>query len=303
TLVSSPNSNPTFSSLVDAYDPFDYYRTKGIEAFASTRLFNFTRLRLFYRDLRDRSVPVVTDYRLFQEDRAHRANPIIADGTLRSVGAQFVFDSRKLYLNKGRDVRMDDVQYSRLEAGVEHASPDLIDNDFDFTKYWVSLFRRQRTLGLGVTSLRIFAGGSDRDLPPQRYYTFDHGFGSYVLAGGTAVWNLDQETFVGSRALSISGRHEFRRRLWTQSGIPLIRDIPFWLSVHGTVFWSDFENHAAQVGDEFVRTAGKPYSEIGFGIGNLTPFISPFNLALYFTKQLSDYDNTRDWTIGLGLEL
>ena len=39
----------------------------------------------------------------------------------------------------------------------------------------------------------------------------------------------------------------------------------------------------------------KAYRELGFGVGNLTPYLAPFNLALFFTWQLSDYDTNDFW--------
>ena len=65
---------------------------------------------------------------------------------------------------------------------------------------------------------------------------------------------------------------------------------------------SDFEGKTTFPGDEFLLTAEKPYIEAGFGIGNLTPFISPFNLAVFFSWQISDYDTDGfSWDIGIQL--
>jgi hypothetical protein len=183
---------------------------------------------------------------------------------------------------------------------VEHASPDFIDNDFDYRRYFVNVFRRQRTLDQGLSSVGIYAGSSDGDLPPQRYYSVD--FGDPYFFSGLGFNTLDQTNFGGSRALAVAARHEFRRRLFVASGLPLVRDIPYWLSVHGGIFWTDFKHHAGREGDDAINVAGQPYREIGFGLGNLTPFIMPFNFALHFTWQLSDYE-TSDWSIFLGLDL
>jgi len=113
---------------------------------------------------------------------------------------------------------------------------------------------------------------------------------------------LNERNFVGNRALALHVDHRFKRRLFVASGLPVIKDLPLWFSVNGGVFWTEFRDHARQPGAESVYIARKPYSEIGFGLGNLTPFLMPLNLAVYFTRQLSDY-RTSDWTIGVGLEL
>ena len=50
---------------------------------------------------------------------------------------------------------------------------------------------------------------------------------------------------------------------------------------------------ACEPGDSLLVAAPRAYSEVGFGLGNLTPFLSPFNLAAHFTWQLSSYPTSR----------
>ncbi len=47
-------------------------------------------------------------------------------------------------------------------------------------------------------------------------------------------------------------------------------------------------------------TAPRPYGEAGFTLGNLTPFLSPFDLAVSFTWQLSSYPTQR-FRLGFGI--
>jgi hypothetical protein len=300
TTVASPNYNPTFLALVDRWDPFDYYRAEGYQAFTSTKVFNRTRLTLSYGDFHQYSLPVRSDFALTSDDGLARSNPAIVDGIMRSVGAELTFDSRPMFKNKGREVRIDDTEFLTVTTGVEYASPEFIDNDFYFKRYFVDIRRRQRLSGMGLTSLNLFAGSSEGSLPPQKYFTMDFGNGVFNETDGYIT--LNEHNFCGSRALAVHLSHQFKRRLFVASGLPLIKDIPLWLSVHGGAFWTDFRNHPAQPGDDQVLTAPTPYSELGFGVGNLTPFMMPFNLAVYFTWQLSDYE-TSDWLIGVGLEL
>jgi len=226
-VFSKDSDVSTFFALWNQTDQFDYYCTRGFELFGSVKLIDHTRLKLTYHDSRDHSVHENTDFSLFGDDTlVVRRNPGIREGKLRSISADFVFDSRKLYRNKGRDAIIDDVQYSQLKVSVEYASPDLIDNDFDFTSYYVDAIRKQRSLGMGVTTLRAYAGGSDGDLPPQRYFSVE--FNDPVFSNMLRPLTLNDKNFGGSRVLGFSFRHQFMRRLWVQSGIPLIKDIPFW---------------------------------------------------------------------------
>jgi hypothetical protein len=306
--------SPTAGALGWHQDPFDYYRTRGFKLTAGTKLVDHTRLTLGYTDVCDYSMLRATDFSLFAEDNTPDikdgktvyssdtvlANPPVAEGKLRSVSALFSYDSRMLIKSKGLDQIVEETEYTLFEMGVEHASPDLFHNDFDFRRYHLSLFRQQRVLGMGVSSIRVYAGGSSGALPPQRYFTVD--YGDPALFGGTRFMTLDNIGFSGNRVLAVSLSHDFRKSLWVKSGIPVIRDIPLWLSVHANIGWADFKDHTVQPGDELLRIAGKSYREIGFALGNLTPFLSPFNLELQFSWQLSDYDTNR-FAMGWGIKL
>jgi hypothetical protein len=300
TIVSSPAYNPTAFALAAGFDPLDYYRAEGWTTSISAKLVNHTKLTLKYDDFEHYSLPVRSDFTLFSDDYDPRINPSIVAGRMRSIGVDLTFDSRRMFKNKGRDTRIDEAEFTTISVGGEYASPDFIDNDFDFSRYYLDIRRRQRTLGLGLTSLILFAGSSDRVLPPQRYFTVDYGYG--LLSNADGFHTLNENNFMGNRVLAVHVNHDFRRALFAASGLPLIRDIPLWLSVHGGVFWSEFRDHPYQTGDESALTAERPYREIGFGIGNLTPFLMPFNLACYFTWQLSDY-GTNDFNIDVGLDL
>jgi hypothetical protein len=292
--------DPTFEALFFKSDPFDYYREEGFSLFANARVVDHVDLTLKYRDYDQSTESVNTDYAFFNRDRKYRDNPVIADGHLRAVSAELTYDSRRLWLNKGEEIRVDEPQYTAVTVGVSNSSPDMLDSDYDFRKYWASLVRRQRVPALGMSNFTLMAGSATRALPPQEYYTigFDDPFATTMHAFLTTSDSL----FYGNRILVAHWVHDFGRALWRQSRIPLVEDIPFTVTAYGGAFWTDFVNHTCRCGDELLPTAPTAYSEVGFSIGNLTPFIWPLNLAVHFTWQLSDYP-TSDFTILLGLRL
>ena len=101
---------------------------------------------------------------------------------------------------------------------------------------------------------------------------------------------MNERNFSGNRAAMIVVNHNFDQQLFRMSHLPLIRDLPVTLSVHGGAFWTDFVNHTPNPGDDNVLTAPTAYWELGFAIGNLTPMLAPLNFAAGFTWQLSSYD-------------
>lgn len=298
TIITEQNYNPTFTALGWKIDPFDYYHEKGVQFSVRSKLINFVDATLGYLDVRQTSAPIANDHSIFRElDPAIRDNPSIADGRLRALSGSVTYDSRPMMRNKGRDIRFNEVSFTRFTVGIETASPDLIDNDFDYRRYFAQLYRRQRTASIGVTTINAYGGLSEGDLPPQRYFTIDHGNG--ILFGNGEFSTLNENNFAGNRAAMVYVNHDFDRLLFRRSGLPLVKDIPFTLQVFGGAFWTDFHNHTAHAGDEFVNTTRGPYTELGFGLGNMTPFLAPFNFGLFFTWQGSTYDtNNFAWTLG-----
>lgn len=296
TIISPVTYNPTFLALGWNIDPFDYYLQKGWQFRIRTKLLNYTRAEVEFEDVNQYSLPVSTDFALFKKDNEYlRENIHIRDGKLRAVRARLRFDSRKLLRIKGEDRPIGYTQYTIVLSGIEYSSPDVLSSDFDYVRYWVAFQRRQRMLGLGVTTLSAYAGGSDRTLPPQRYFTIDHGNG--ILQDEATFSTIDARSFSGSRAAVLYFYHDFDNSLLLKSRLPLIRKIPFTLSVHGGVFWTEFKQRSYE--PNAASVAETPYAEAGFGVGNLTPFLMPFNLGLWFTWQISDYD-TNDFAMRLG---
>lgn len=297
-LVSS-DYNPTFRALLSRIDPLDYFRERGVRAFASGKVFRGTRLELSFVDAQQSSLPVTTDYGLVPGARALRPNDPILPTHLRALGATATYDSRPLLKSKGRDYRLRQLVQTRITGSVEVAAPDLFPGDFSYRRYLLRIERIQRTLNLGVTSITAVGGIATGWVPPQRYFTVDFGRELYTYQPN-GFNTLNGNNFSGTRATMIVVNHDFDRLLFAKSGLPGIRSLPFTLNVHVGAFWSDFIDHPANPGDDLLLTAPKLYTEAGFGLGNLTPFLSPFDLAAYFTWQVSAYQ-TRGFRFGLGL--
>ena len=287
TLVSSPTANVTAMAVAFKFDQFDYYLEKGFHLRSEIKLVDHTRFSLMYQDYDQYSVANATEYSFLGADEKNRPNAAIVNGKLRSLTFGFRFDSRKRIKSKGRELTLPSLPSTIIEAGVELADPDLIDNDFDFSRQYFRLFRRQRTLGLGVSSLWINAGHSNRNLPPQRYFTVD--FGDRMFALATELKTLHETNFVGTRAVDIYLAHNFGRKLFRKSGLPFVRSLPFSLIVYGGMFLTELPDGSAVYNGQILNQAQKAYKEVGFGLGDMTVL----GIAAYFTWQLSDYDTDR----------
>jgi len=290
-IASGPNFNPTANSYFFKIDPLDYYREKGYTVSASIKPVNQTRFSLTYGDFNQDSQSINAHHSIFRKSVSRRGNPSIIDGKMRTITAKAQYDSRKLINNKGREMYANADTYFRIEPGFEIASPDLIDNDFDFRRYFVRLEVETWLFDFGRTTLTGYLGSSDGDLPPQRYFSMD--FHDPNFFKDQNFNTLFESNFGGDRVASIYLYHNFGKFMFRNSGIDFLKGIPFGFAVNGGVFWSEFSHTIPPGNNDYIMTAPTAYSEIGFGFTNLTPFLNPFNIALTFTWQLSDYDTYR----------
>jgi len=296
-ILASPGFNPASWNLLSKADPLDYYREKGFAvAIGADHLIRKARVWLIYRDYRQSSEVNNTEYSFFERHKEYRPNPGIVDGKLRSFSTKLVYDSHNRIRDKGREAIFVSGPFTWLEVGIEVASPDLVDNDFDFVRYYSRLKRTGSSPLPGLATVEVFLGGSDRTLPPQKYFTID--FTYRILGEGMFFRTVGENNFAGSRVAALYLANDFGRWLFRRSRLPLIKHIPLSVTIYGGAFWTDFRGHPAQPGDIEVDIAPKAYTEIGFGVGR----IPPLNLKFTFTWQLSDYD-TNNFTTGLGFGL
>ncbi|MBA3670898.1 MAG: carboxypeptidase regulatory-like domain-containing protein [Gemmatimonadaceae bacterium] len=294
--LTAPGYNATVRALFSTIDPLDYYRDRGLTASVTTKLIDFVRLDARYVDARQTSLPLAISRPPLRRDngRAPRPNPSIDDGRLRAFGIGATYDSRPLGHQKGRDIRFGAVEFTRLTADAELSPGGPLGSDFNYGRYSVRLDRRQPLFGFGVTSLVATGGYGTRNVPAQRYFGVDGGAQVLDLQASPFSTLLDN-TFTAPRAAVLSVQHNFDRILFTRSHLPLVQDIPFTLAVRGSMFWTDVRPGS---GGMVVRA---PYREAGFSVGNLTPYLAPFNFSARFAWQLSNYPTTPfRFSIGLG---
>ena len=281
---------PTFTALFFKIDPYDYYHEEGFEVRTGIRILQKTNLGLQYNDLLQHSTNIATGYSIFRNRNDWRDNPAISDGRLRTMTTTVTLDTRPLLKIKDRVRRYTTSTYTRLIIGVEHSDPDWLGSDFDYRRFWMNLDFKVRVPGLDIGQVFLFACESNGQVPLQRLCTIDHG--SWISFNSRGFATLKESNFYGDRAALVYWNQSLGRLPFQKSGLPLLKLLPFEMTLHGGVFWSEIQNRSDTLGRS-LKTAAVPYSEMGFGLSNLTPFLGPFNLNVNFTWQLSAYDTYR----------
>jgi hypothetical protein len=297
TLLTDSTFNYTLDALLSKTSPIDYYHAEGISAHVQSKVLPQTDLRLSYHHQEHSSVGVATDYSVFVNDDNNgqpRANPAIDDGQLRSIELTAFYDSRPLMMDQGRMRRMFERPYSKVEFGVEYSDPDITGGDYDFVRYRIRVFHQRRILSTGLTTLYLYGGLGEYDVPKQRIFTvaYSEGFFSPVEPFKTT----GSINYKGDQLAAWYLRQDLGRSLWRRSGLPLIEDIPLSLFVYGGSFWTRFDRGPRPDLGYHYGVAPKGFHEIGFGLGNIPPLF----FELYLTWQLSGFDDSHEFTVLFG---
>ena len=293
TLISPDSMSTTLTALINKTDQFDYYHEKGFAGNLSVHPLSHLQFSIQLASYEQTSTDTNTQYSLARETKLHPINPRIVDGDNRSIRGELRYDSRKLIKNKSDIFPVWSLPMTIASASIKYSSPDFLESDFDYRRYAVWLYHARRLFGLGYSTWYAYAGSFDGTSPPQDYFNVD--FGNRMITSEISFKTLGERNFAGNRAAALYWNHSFGKSLLSKSHIPLVESLPFGLSVHGGVFWTDLDRPSDQPDDELVWQARKPYTEAGFGLSRLLPF----NLELFFSWQISDYD-TNDFSFHMG---
>lgn len=273
-------TDQTMQALLGGDDLLDYYRERGFALGLRARPTLGLTTGLRYLDMKESSLAIADDFTIGREDRPVRANPAIRDGHDRSFLGWVRWDSRPILRIKGEDVVAGDINYTVIQATARTTAPSLIASDFDYRRYELELHHARRAGAWGVASLSVVGGTSSGDLPPQRQFGVDAGRDMLGL-GGRGLRALIDTSFAGTRYAGVLVRHAMGRQPFAATRLPGIRAIPFTVTARAAAF-------RVEGGGAGFRPLDGTYTEAGFDIGNLTPFLAPFNFAVGFTWQLSD---------------
>ena len=204
--IPSDSYPPMFNSaqsLIGLDDYFDYYWREGLRLRIGWSLPRRTGLELGFNDEEHSSLEGTDAFNLLGRDWS-RPNPAVGEGRLRSLEAGFTW---------GRGYRPFGVTANRrVEATVEHGTGSL-GGDFSFTRLRLALdghfktFLKRRS-SPNAFDLRLVAGYSLGELPPQRFGALEAGIGFFSPFG--TFRTVRGHPIEGERFAALYWEHNFR---------------------------------------------------------------------------------------------
>jgi hypothetical protein len=259
-------SNSLFT-LAGQPDYFDYFGNERLR-FTVRREMNDPDLDLALqlRNERHFSVAKTTDYNVFGRTITQPPNPSVREGWLRSVAFTAT-------LGGGGILGVTPI--TRVQASVEHSTPEVAASDFDFTRFEVVADARietffQRRLLPNTLDLRLDAGASLGTPPLQRFGVVEASPLPYTPFG--ALRTLDDRPYHGEHHAALFWEHNFRTVPFELIGwtAPVDQDIE--LILHGghgrTWIGDDAEQRLLQRGVA-LRQTDDLHHELGLSINGL----------------------------------
>ena len=204
--IPSDSYPPLFNSaqsLLGLDDYFDHYWWEGFRWRLGLSLPRRIGLELGFNDEAHSSLEGTDAFNLLGRDWS-RPNPAVEEGRLRSLEAGFTWGGR--YRPFGLTANR------RVEARVEHGSGAL-GGDFSFTRLRLALdghfktFLKRRS-SPNALDLRLVAGYSSGELPPQRFGALEAGMAFFSPFG--TFRTVRGHPFEGERYAALYWEHNFK---------------------------------------------------------------------------------------------
>jgi hypothetical protein len=276
-----PHLLNSIQTLLGFEDYFDYFWNKKWNTTFSYRFQKLnTKFSLGFNIENHSSVSKTSDRDLLSRDYIQRSNPAVEDGNLNSM--EFTVALGNEYVPWGT------IGQQRAEFKIEHSSPDILNSDFSFTRYQLTLdvhintFLRRRFMPNAI-DLRVVGGTSTGSLPVQRMGTLDVRLGSFSPFG--VFRSLNGIPPEGEHYVGVYWEHNFRTVPFELIGLRALAKQGLSLLIHGAHgrTWISDETRSRLLHD--YRYFDKFHHEIGLSLNGILGF-----LRLDVTRRLDQPD-------------
>jgi len=263
--------NSVIALIVDG-DNFDYYGTERWHG-SLTRRIDALNVSVELNITSEDIDPVAkqTDYDLFSSSERLRPNVLVPESQLRSLGGRITWGAPPQPFSA-------EPAY-RVSVAAEHADPELLESDADFTRLSLAAQARiptffQRRLRPNTLSVQVqggtFAGNA---LPLVR----SHAVGGYDAVGLGELKTLNERPYEGEQTLGIFWEHRFRTVPFEWLGWESIADRGLGLSIHGghaRSWFGDARGAAFAESNPILHDSGGWHHEVGGALTGVAGFLA-----------------------------
>jgi hypothetical protein len=212
-----------------------------------------------------------TDYDLFASDERLRPNALVPEAQLRSVGGRVTWGDAPEPFSA-------DPAY-RVSLAAEHADPDLLASDADFTRLSLAAQARlptffQRRLRPNTLAVHVEGGTFAGDaLPLVR----SHVVGGYDASGLSELKTLNERPYEGEQTLGVFWEHRFRTVPFEWLGLQGIADRGLGITLHGghaRSWFGDAREAGFDDPNRFLRDSGGWHHEVGGALTGVAGFFA-----------------------------
>jgi hypothetical protein len=262
-------------------DYHDYYFSRGWRVDLNLIPRSLSTVDIFFSRENHTSLPVVSDWSLFQRKKPSRPNPQVSvEGAWwNRYGIAFRYGTGNVAgLVAGREVslKVERGQESPIGSASSYTRADAV------VAFPIRTFTN-RFLFSPELIVRFGGGWSWGDLPRQLWGAPENALGIYSPPG--ALKGAEHREFAGPGYAVVTAEHNFRNLPLLMLGLRGLANRGIELIVHGAV--------ARSWTGSIALPSGRPYSEVGFGIGRIAELF-----RLDFTRRLVD---PAGWSVTLSL--
>ena len=272
----------TFSSLLDSYDYFDYYYSKGRSA---ALLLNSSPFRFTTAVFQEYQNGTINHYSNGVWGKNHFIPAMVVkdgqytglriDANYTTAGYRQTPLSKELIQNQS---------YTEISIRYESAFKKW-GSVSNYHKELFLLYLRQNTFFNGFLDLKFYLANASSRLPVQKYFELESGLSGYDRFKTFRTLNLN--SFVGDKKIALYCEHNFHNTLFRLTHLPYIKNVPldfvlvYNLGWAGNNEWNNFKFK------DF-------YSEAGFGIGRIFSI-----LKLEFLWRLKKYGRSNAFAFSI----
>ncbi len=179
-------------------------------------------------------------------------------------------------INDNERVSLGTVRWPAITLSYTYGPKGVLGSDFEYHRLGLSIEKRQKMAGLGVSRYRLNAGMVIGDLPyPLLFNTLGNETPFYV----SFAYNLmDFFEFSSDRYVELRLRHSFEGLILSK--VPVLRDLKWRLVANANILYGSMSeenrNRAFVIDDAgnintqpFYTLGSTPYIELGYGIENI----------------------------------